>query len=240
MNQIICVKWGDKYPSSYVNRLYDMIEKNMTADFVLYCLTDDARDIYPKVKPLPLVNTEISGWWHKLSLFQKDFHQLEGELLYMDLDVVIVGGLDDFFSYKPGSFLIAEDLQTRGYNSSVFRFNIGSQPQVWDEFLENSAQVMNDYYGDQNWITEKVGDAGLWPEQWVVSFKKQCRARIKNSYGIIGKWLRKIGVMTVTGEAIIPEGARVIQFHGKPDPDDVMDGPYDIYRKAPWIKEYRG
>jgi hypothetical protein len=158
----------------------------------------------------------------------------------MDLDVVIVGGLDDFFSYKPGSFLIAEDLQTRGYNSSVFRFNIGSQPQVWDEFLENSAQVMNDYYGDQNWITEKVGDAGLWPEQWVVSFKKQCRARIKNSYGIIGKWLRKIGVMTVTGEAIIPEGARVIQFHGKPDPDDVMDGPYDIYRKAPWIKEYRG
>ena len=86
--------------------------------------------------------------------------------------------------------------------------------------------------------TEKVKNAELWPEQWVVSFKKQCHARIEHSYGRIGVLLRKLGLMKVKGDAVIPDGARVVQFHGKPDPEDVMDGPYDIYRQALWIKDY--
>jgi len=50
--------------------------------------------------------------------------------------------------------------------------------------------------------------------------------------------LRRLGWMKVEGEAVLPEGARVVQFHGKPDPEDVMDGSYDIYKAAPWIKKY--
>jgi hypothetical protein len=236
--QFICVKWGSKYPAEYVNRLYRMIRKQVGGDFVLYCLTDDESDLYEDIKVLPVVDASLSGWWHKLSLFKEDFYGLSGDILYMDLDVVIVGSLDEFFMYKKGKFLISRDLLTGAYNSSVFRFNLGSQSQIWESFIAGPDDVTRNYKGDQDWITRMVEQEGLWPEQWVVSFKKQCKSRIKHSYGIVGKYMRKMGLMTIRGEAIIPEGARIVQFHGKPDPEDVVDGPYDIYKCAPWIRKY--
>ena len=30
MRNVICIKWGDKFGASYVNRLYKMVDKNMT------------------------------------------------------------------------------------------------------------------------------------------------------------------------------------------------------------------
>ena len=236
--QFVCVKWGTKYPADYVNRLYNMISRQMQADFVLYCLTDNGEGLHPNIKVLPIIDNSLAGWWHKLSLFKADFFGLQGDLVFTDLDVVIVGKLDEFFTVSPGEFLITRDLATGAYNSSVFRFRVGSQPQIWDSFLEKPDYVMANFKGDQDWITETVEGAALWPAPWVVSFKKQCDSRISRSFGRIGVLLRKYGLMRVTGEATIPDGARIIQFHGKPDPEDVIDGPYDIYRAAPWIRDY--
>ena len=238
MYQFVCVKWGDKYPSEYVNRLYKMITRHINGEFTLYCLTDNSSDLNSDIRPLPILDDSLSGWWHKLSLFQEDFHGLKGDFLYLDLDVVIVGGLDEFFSYKPGFFLASKDLLTGALNSSVFRFRIGSQPQIWESFQENAGFISSHYKGDQDWITEKVVDESIWPEEWVVSFKKQCNARIPRTYGRLGVICRRLGLMKVEGEAKFPERARIVQFHGKPDPEDVMDGSYDIYKAAPWIKKY--
>ncbi len=236
--QFICVKWGNKYPAEYVNRLHSMIDRQLSSEFTLYCLTDNTTGLHPDIQSLPITDNKLSGWWHKLSLFNDDFYGLTGDILYLDLDVVVVGKLDEFFSYKPGVFLISRDLLTNAYNSSVFRFQVGSQCQIWESFIEKRSVVLNNYKGDQDWITEQVHNAELWPESWVVSFKKQCDSRITRSYGKIGYWLRKAGLMRVSGESVVPDGAKVVQFHGKPDPEDVMDGPYDIYKKAPWIKKY--
>ncbi len=236
-HQFVCVRWGSKYPAAYVNRLRNMIARQMQADFVLYCLTDDGRDLHPDIQVLPIRENNLSGWWHKLSLFQDDFYGLSGDLLYTDLDVVIVDQLDGFFRYKPGEFLISKDLLTGAFNSSVFRFQAGSQAQIWNSFAEQPERVMQDYKGDQDWITQQVVNPQLWPDSWVVSFKKQCNSRIERSYGRLGLVLRRFGLMKVKGEAVIPDGARIVQFHGKPDPEDVMDGSYDIYRHAPWIKQ---
>jgi len=65
--------------------------------------------------------------WRKLTVFKKDFGGLSGPTLFLDLDIVIVGQLNVFFS-QLGVFLIAHDKknsQKREGNSSVFRFEIG-------------------------------------------------------------------------------------------------------------------
>jgi hypothetical protein len=54
----------------------------------------------------------------------------------------------------------------------------------------------------------------------------------------LGRWLRKKGYFRPKKQAVLPEGTSIVLFHGKPDPEDVMDGPYDKYRYTPWIKEY--
>ena len=52
---IICMKWGDKFPASYVNRLYGMISRNITLPFQLVCFTEISDGIREEVliKPLP-------------------------------------------------------------------------------------------------------------------------------------------------------------------------------------------
>lgn len=236
--QCICVKWGEKYNAECVNRLHSMLRKQLSRPFTLHCITDNSEGIDADIVTHAPKNMNLTGWWLKLSIFDSDLYNLNGDILYLDLDVVIVDNIDAMFDYMPGEFLISGDLQTGEYNSSVFRLPIGSQAMVWNSFIKNQEEIIAQYHGDQDWISLKSHQAVLWPNEWVVSFKKQCNARIKRSWGLMGKLLRHLGLMKVSGEAIIPAGSKIIQFHGKPDPDDVVEKPYGLYKKAPWIKQY--
>ncbi|MEE1122464.1 MAG: glycosyltransferase, partial [Acinetobacter pseudolwoffii] len=44
-NIVICMKWGTKYGSEYVNRLYNMVKRHTTVDFQMVCLTDRTEGI---------------------------------------------------------------------------------------------------------------------------------------------------------------------------------------------------
>ncbi len=39
-------------------------------------------------------------------------------------------------------------------------------------------------------------------------------------------------------QANLPDGARIVIFHGKPDPEDVLDKHWNEWKYAPFIKEY--
>ena len=39
---VVSVKWGDKYPSSYVNRLYGMVVRNLSLSHTFHCLTEES------------------------------------------------------------------------------------------------------------------------------------------------------------------------------------------------------
>lgn len=142
MKQIVCMKWGTLYSSDYVNRLYSMISRNITPPFRLICLTDDPVGIDPRVEilpcptiaaPAPFVNTG----WRKLVVWAPRLGGLTGELLFLDLDVVIVGNIDEFFTYGQG-YMVMRNFTTpkrRIGNTSVFRFPIGEHPYVLDRFL---------------------------------------------------------------------------------------------------------
>jgi len=236
---IVCLKWGNKYSAENVNRLYRMVKKNITIPYRFICLTEDSNGVMDGVEIRPIeLDPHLRGWWYKLQLFQKTFHDISGTTLFMDLDVVIVDNIDALFDFEKDSFCIIKDLQpVKVYNSSVFRLEIGSHPEVWDDFQKNKKSIISRLYGDQDWLSEKITTAKLWPKKWVVSFKRQCNARTKNSFGHLGKYLRLLGLLRPKGYAIIPEDAKIIYFHGKPDPDDVADSPYDMWKQAPWIKE---
>ena len=241
MNTIVCLKWGEKYPASYVNRLFHMVSANTSQSFDFYCFTENDSGIRDEVKVLPLLDDNLKGWWQKLTFFKSEVYGLSGDTLFLDLDVVITGNIDSLFGYKPGEFIICKDLQKKdGYNSSVFRLSINSQSQVWDEFEANANKVVSEYYGDQDWVSEKAKDILLWPDGWVKSFKKECDTKTRRSFGYLGRLLRDKGIYSTRGYSSKPENTKVVLFHGKPDPEDVAYGAYDIYKYAPWIKECWG
>ena len=138
---IICMKWGDKFPPFYVNRLYGMISRNITLPFQLTCFTDNAEGIREEVKiePIPIIELPDGipeRGWKKLTVLENNLGGLSGQILFLDLDVLIVNNIDSFFSHS-GDFLIAHDKKRPKKmegTSSVFRLKIGHNKNVLDFF----------------------------------------------------------------------------------------------------------
>lgn len=238
MIHVVCLKWGDKYSVEYVNRLYSMVARHLQQPFRFYCMTENTTGICAEVNTLPLPDLGLQGWWYKLYLFNKDFFGLTGRVLFLDLDVVITGSIDSLLAYSPDQFCIAPDEKPVNYNSSVMSFELGSMPYVWESFWHQKEKIMQIMHGDQDWIQHICLNARIFPKPFVVSFKYDCNSRAKFGGGMLGCWLRKKGLLIPTKYAVLPEGALIVLFHGKPDPEDVMNKHYDKYRYAPWVKEY--
>ena len=140
---VICIKWGTKFGSEYVNRLYRMVEKNLSLPHRFVCFTDDSDglDAGIEVRKLPPYedNTAIGDkGWRKLSLFNRDLSDLKGTALFLDLDIVIRKNIDAFFEAE-GDFIIVKDWDFPDDiigNSSVFRFEVGKHPDVLEDFYK--------------------------------------------------------------------------------------------------------
>ena len=140
------MKWGVRYNYNYVNNLYDSIKRHTSKKTQLICFTDDLTNIYKEVicKPLPKIKIprELSETpWRKLSVWKYPLHGLKGDVLFLDLDLVITNNLDKFFSYKPGTFCVIENWTQIGKkigNTSCFRFPVKKHNYIFEEFEKNA------------------------------------------------------------------------------------------------------
>lgn len=237
---IICMKWGTKYGPEYVNRLHAMVKRHLTLDFQMVCLTDDASGIHSEVRCLPIPPLDLppgspERGWTKLVTFTQDLHGLQGTALFLDVDVVIVGSLDGFFE-QPGRFLIIKDYdrfwnpgRITG-NSSVYRFELGAHPDVLDNFRKNFDSIRQRFRNEQSYLSDYMNRQGLlayWPKAWCPSFKYNCIPAWPSNF-----WK----------EPFIPEGARVVIFHGECNPPDALAGRrnrrFRHIQPTSWIADY--
>ena len=234
---IICMKWGTKFPAEYVNKLYGMVERNISIPFRFVCFTDNGDDIRPEVEIQALPELDLPDniperGWRKLSVFAKDFGGLSGKTLFLDLDVVIVDSIDDFFTV-PGDFLIAHDKKNPKKmegNSSVFRFEIGKYPEILSYFEKNFEQIKSEVRHEQAYLSRemhKLGALQFWDDSWVPSFKYRCAP----------SWIR-----SWFEAPSIPNNARIILFHGLPNPPEAIKGIsgkwYRHIQPSPWIEAH--
>lgn len=240
---VICMKWGTKYGPEYVNRLYAMVRRHLSGNFRFVCLTDDTRGIRKEVECFPIprldIRPEAAGVadraWKKLTTFSRDLgsaYGLQGTALFMDVDVVVVGSLDDFFAPK-GPFFIIKDYRRPWRvtgNSSVYRFEIGAHPDVLDYFRAHEEQLRAEFRNEQAYLSDflhKQGKMQYWPAEWCPSFK----------YHGIPIW-----PTNYWREPAVPSGARVVVFHGECNPPDALAGRrnrrFRYIRPARWVAEH--
>ena len=87
-NTILCVKWGDKYGTEYVEKLKLQCEENCSIPFNFYCLTDNPTEVYDRPLPKTWDRYENGNFWayRKLYMFDEDKVNIEGDnFLYLDL-----------------------------------------------------------------------------------------------------------------------------------------------------------
>jgi len=237
---IICMKWGSKFGPDYVNRLYSMVSRNITGDFRFICLTDNADGVCKgvEIRPLPEMSLPEGAerGWRKLSTFKHDFCDVSGKVLFLDLDVVIVSNIDCLFEPEGEFFVIKEWKKSRSHglgNSSVYRFEAGKLAFVYDYFISHIDEVKCSYRHEQSYLCDTLRKRGLlrfWPQGWCASFKRCC--------------LRPFPLNFFQAPRI-PEGAKIIVFHGRPNPDEALAGKnrglkgiVRRMRPALWIADY--
>ncbi|WP_119155613.1 glycosyltransferase [Caldimonas tepidiphila] len=231
---ILCMKWGTKYGPEYVNRLYGMVARHLRGPFRFVCLTDRGEGVRPEVECLPIPDLALpegipERGWKKLTTFEADLHGLRGTALFLDLDVVIVDDITPFFE-QPGEFLIIHDWKRPWRvtgNSSVYRFRIGAHADVLAKFLAEQAEARKAFRNEQAFLSDvlhRQGKLAYWPKEWCASFKYHCIPAWPTNF-----W-REPG---------IPQGCRIVIFHGEVNPPDAIEGRRNRtgrgLRPAQWV-----
>jgi hypothetical protein len=217
---ILCMKWGSKYGADYVNRLQRMLARHLAPPFQLVCLTDAAGGLDPAIRVLPLPElgcaepTNTRGKWRKVALWGAQLDGLRGPALFVDLDSVIVGDLDPYFSHGDPSAVILERNWARPLSglgqTSVFRFPIGSHPEILERFRRDPQAIADRFGYEQHFISHCLGDRlQFWPRGWTRHFRLHCLGPMPLRY------LRP---------AQLPASSRIITFPGGPNPSDVKEG----------------
>jgi len=228
MKNIVCLKWGDKYSPHYVNVLYNMCKRHCTVPFNFICLTENNYGINQEITIKRLPSLPIQGWWYKTYVFSKDL-ELNGDVLFLDLDLVIYDNIDKLWDYEFGSFVIIRDFtrhqspQWKRFNSSVFKFKANEHYWVWDDFLKNYKNVVTKFHGDQDYLYSILNQNGVfWPDQWIRSYKWEMRN--KNELTVING---KRNFNSIKQPTVLPDSCIAV-FHGDPNPHIVKD---------PWVIE---
>jgi hypothetical protein len=239
---VICMKWGTLYGPHYVNRLRAMVARHLAHPHRFVCLTDDPSGLRGDVEALPIPDLPIDAPyentpWRKLAVYAPQLGDLSGSTLFLDLDVVITGSLDAFFDH-PGRYCVIRNWTTPREvvgNTSVFRFEIGAQTGLIDRFLSQPTQHWVDRYRiEQRFICRELDEVTYWPAGWCASFKTNCLPGGSRFPGILLNRLLP---------ARLPPEARIVVFHGHPNPDEALAGRwpgawYKGLRPAPWIAEH--
>jgi hypothetical protein len=223
LKQVLCVKWGSLYGPEYVNRLYGMVARHLTPPFRFVCLSDSSQGLRREVEffELPELGCEhpqrTMGKWRKQVLWDRTVPGLTGVVLFIDLDSVIVGPLDGYFSHgDPGDVIVARNwarpLAKLG-QTSVFRFPVGANPHLIEDFRADPQGIADQFGFEQHYVTARVkGGVKFWPEAWTRHFRLHCLPKFPLRY---------------FAPARLPRDARIVTFPGGPNPDDIMVGRWN-------------
>jgi hypothetical protein len=164
--------------AEYVNKLHSMVRRNLKQGFEFYTLTWSSK----------------RGWWAKTDLFEPG--RFSGRVLYLDLDCVITGSLDELVETKGIIHLTDWGWKTPMYGSGVMCWDAGEHSEIWSGYNNRTPER---FRGDQDWLYSLGGWEALPPPPVLCSYRYHCKTSI-------------------------PEGCKVVSMHGVPKPHEITTG----------------
>lgn len=222
-----CVIHGSVYDWQYVEKLYNQVTRFSPIPVRFHVWTEHDRSVPPHMikhilEPWSGVRGARKAWWYKMQLFNSQHHA--GELLYFDLDVILLCRLDWIIQESTDYFWTIRDfryLQRAAnitMNSSIMWWDTRRYDWIWQDFLkEDIDRITRRYHGDQDYLHAHIPMASrrYYPDQTVISYRWQAldggfdfRTRRHREPGTGVKW---------------PDTAGAMIFHGRPKPHSVTD-----------------
>lgn len=248
VHNVMCIGWGGAFAPEYVNRLHAAVLRNLTGQVRFACLTDDPQGIASGVEIIRIVPDDFTRRLEAARLASERrgpmlktlmrkpgiIPDLQGPVLSLDLDVIITGSLDPLMSYAPGKVCMRRVWTTPSRrvglgNSSVVRFDPALHGYLYDRLAANTEDETIRHHGSEqaylSYAADEAGDFEPFPDDWIASFKYDCRPR------------RPLNLVLPPR---LPPEARVVCFHGRPKMAEAIDGyragPLHSTLPADWIR----
>lgn len=191
---------GGCYRPEHVERLASQLRKY---GHELHCFSNVE---VPNLIPL---NHFWPGWWSKMELFRSG---IEGDFLYLDLDSTVVGNLDELLAQKRLT-LLRDFYRPKLLASGVMFIPENVRRPIWKLWMQDPSRWMkeNRIQGDQGFLGKVVQSCNTWQDVLpgsVVSYKVHVRQTKRDSE---------------SGTGVVPDGAKIVCFHGKPRPWEVSE-----------------
>lgn len=206
-----------------------MVKRHSTLTTRFVCITDDRKGLHPEIEIKPIPSLPLQGWWFKPYVFCKELN-LSGDVLFLDLDLVIFKNMDQLWGFEPEQFCIIRDFTRHMYkdwkkfNSSVFRFSAEQNHHIWEKFFIEHSSITKRFPGDQDFLHFMLKDnAKTWPDEWIQSYKWEMRDR--NEIAVVDG---KRNFATIKHPKITKD-CFIAVFHGDPKPENAKD---------PWVIEH--
>ena len=201
--------------SRYVNNLFAGVTEFADREFDFICFTNEELDLDSKieVRKFPMVTKR--GVLPRLFMFSEQSGLFGHQVLCLDLDVIVVGGLGPLMSYSGlfcarSKFKLGEEYKLDG---DIMSFNAGPEAEArfWLPFIANVNSAEAQTQGrERYWVRKVAGDiADRWEEK---------------APGAVKSYKRHF-----SRAEIIPDTVSIISCHGFPRPHQA---------KAKWVKKY--
>ena len=209
MLKIACVlRSGGDFRPEHVARLRDQLAVH-SPSAELVCLTDRPRDVWDLGIAALALAFGWPGWWSKMEIFAND---IRGDLLFLDLDVTVVGDLSGIAAV-PGPALMRDVYRPAGLQSAVMVLPEACRGAIWRDWYACPDRWMRRYASG--------GDQAFLEHHWL-----NTAARIQEA--VPGQIVSYKADVVPAGR--VPDGARLVVHHGKPRPWAVA--PYSAAEAA--------
>lgn len=236
MLRVVCSKWGTVFAARHVNALRAMLARHLALPHELVCVTDDAAGIDPRVRivPMPVTYTHTPRCRRRMQFYSRAFvdqHLGGGRVLYLDLDVVIVGDLTPLVD-RPAPLIVWRVGHAQVYSGSFLVADAGVLDGAWQRFAADPEgypraaeprAVGSDQAMINHWLRTDGQDVHVRAWQW------SDRDGLVTFYGAGYAHLEHFGVGP--HRRALPGGARIVVL-GSADLYVLQDAGY------PWVKQH--
>ncbi len=224
-------KWGKKYQMEHVAKLQSMLQRHLHVPHRIVCITDTPHGLPKGVIPaaLPKKLKYDHKCLRRMWLYSAEAARIGDRLFQIDLDVVITDTIDPLVDRSEPFVIWKSDSNTRhgwAYNATLMLITPGAKDEVWRTFAQDPVGIL------------KAADDDGW---WGKVNSDQAVACYLMKDQEIPVWTQEDGIYAYRVFAgkhgdrgqVLPEGARIVSFHGPRDPSLP-----DLQQKSPWINTH--
>lgn len=189
VSRVCVLKSGGEYRPEHVQWLASQVPG-------LTCLSDVPVDGVPTI----VLPYGWPSWWSKMCMFSPSL--ISDDIFYIDLDTVVTGDIDSLIKSCGGKTTMLSDFYWPDNPASGLMYIAhADKGKVWAEWMRDPNGHMQckggrGTIGDQGFLGRVLPDVQRWQDVApgdIVSYKAHCKGGV-------------------------PDGAKVVCFHGKPRP----------------------